>query len=125
VGRRREPRKKTEMPVRIFGTDSSGRVFSEKATTVNVSWQGIELSGVEPRLSVDEIIGLTYGKNRVHFRVKWVGQTGTPKEGHVGLCPVAYRRKLIARCLISCRSEANCVNSSGLLGHRHQSVSTS
>jgi len=82
------------MPVRIFGTDSSGRVFSEKATTVNVSWQGIELSGVEPRLSVDEIIGLTYGKNRVHFRVKWVGQTGTPKEGHVGLLNISPEKPL-------------------------------
>ncbi len=85
MGRRREPRKEIQVPVRIFGTDSSGQVFSAKATTVNVSQQGVELSGVECRLKVDETIGLTYGKNKVNFRVKWVGQPGTPKAGHVGL----------------------------------------
>ena len=94
MGRRREPRKKIEMPVRIFGTDSSDRVFSAKATTVNVSGQGVELSGVEPRLNVDEIIGLTYGKNRVHFRVKWVGQPGTPEAGHMGLLNISPEKPL-------------------------------
>ena len=73
MARRREPRKEVQVPVRIFGTDSSGHVFSEKAVTVNVSRQGAELSGVQPQLNLDEIVGLTYGKNRVHFRVKWVG----------------------------------------------------
>jgi len=84
MGRRREPRKEVEVPVRIFGTNSRGQVFSEKATTVNISQQGVELKGA-PELNVDEIIGLSYGKNKVHFRVKWVGKPGTPKEGHVGL----------------------------------------
>jgi len=56
MGRRREPRKEIQVPVRIFGTDSSGQVFSAKAVTVNVSQQGIELSGVECRLNLDETI---------------------------------------------------------------------
>ncbi len=46
TGRRREPRKAIEAQVRIFGTDSNGRVFSERAVTVNVSHQGAELSDV-------------------------------------------------------------------------------
>ena len=85
MGRRREPRKEMQAQVRIFGTSSSGQVFSEKAVTVNVSQYGVELSGVQPELKLEEIIGLSYGKNRVHFRVKWVGKPGTPKAGHVGL----------------------------------------
>jgi len=85
MGRRREPRKEIQAPVRVFGTDSSGQVFSEKAVTVNISQQGIELSGVQAKLNLDEIIGLSYGKNRVQVRVKWVGEPGTPKAGHVGL----------------------------------------
>jgi hypothetical protein len=44
MGKRREPRKEI-LPVRIFGTDGSGQIFSEKVVTVNVSRQGIELSG--------------------------------------------------------------------------------
>jgi len=94
MGRRRQPRKEVQASVRIFGTDSSGRVFSAKATTVNISQHGIELSGVESQLNLDEIIGLTYGENRVHFRVKWVGQPGTAKAGHVGLLNISPEKPL-------------------------------
>ena len=78
MGRRSQPRKPIEVPVRIFGTDSHGQVFSEKVTTVNVSRNGAELAGVRPDLGLDEIVGLTYGSNRVHFRVKWIGAAGAP-----------------------------------------------
>jgi PilZ domain len=94
MGRRRQPRKEVQAPVRIFGTDSSGRVFSAKAMTANISQHGIELSGVESQLNLDEIIGLTYGENRVHFRVKWVGQPGTAKAGHVGLLNISPEKPL-------------------------------
>jgi hypothetical protein len=85
MGRRREPRKEIQASVRIFGTDRSGQVFSENVVTVNVSQQGVGLSGVQAKLKLDEIVGLAYGQNRVHYRVKWVGEPGTAREGHVGL----------------------------------------
>lgn len=94
MGRRREPRKEIQAAVRIFGTNRSGQVFSEKAVTVNVSQQGAELSGVQSTLNLDDIIGLSYGKNRVHFRVKWVGEPGTPKAGHVGLLNISPEKPL-------------------------------
>jgi len=94
MGRRREPRKEMQTPVRIFGTNSSGQVFSEKAVTVNISQLGAELSGVQAKLNLDEIIGLSYGKNRVYFRVKWVGEPGTPKAGHVGLVNISPEKPL-------------------------------
>jgi hypothetical protein len=94
MGRRYQLRKQVAVPVRIFGTDSLGRAFSEKALTVNVSRNGAELAEVRPELALDEIIGLTYGKNRVHFRVKWMGRPGTPKAGHVGLLNIAPERPL-------------------------------
>jgi len=94
MGRRREPRKEIQVPVRIFGTSRGGQVFSEKAVTVNVSQQGAELSGVQATLNLDEIIGLSYGKNRVHFRVKWVGEPGTPRAGHVGLLNISLEKPL-------------------------------
>jgi len=94
MGRRREPRKEIQAHVRIFGSNRSGQVFSEKAVTVNVSQQGVELSGVQAGLNVDEIIGLAYGKNRVHFRVMWVGSLSTPKAGHVGLLNISPEKPL-------------------------------
>jgi len=94
MGRRSQPRKQIEVPVRIFGTDSRGQVFSEKALTVNVSRNGAELAEVRPDLALDEIIGLTYGKSRVHFRVKWIGRPGTSRAGHVGLLNIAPEKPL-------------------------------
>jgi len=94
MGKRIEPRKEVSVPVRIFGTDKTGAVFSQKASTVNISHSGVELAGVEATLSVNEIVGLTYGPNKVHFRVKWVGKSSTPKAGHVGLLNVSPGKPL-------------------------------
>jgi hypothetical protein len=94
MGKRKEPRKEVQVPVRIFGTDRDGAVFSQKVVTVNVSRSGVELAAVQAHLALDEIIGLTYGSNRVHFRVKWVAQPGTPKAGHVGLLSISPEKPL-------------------------------
>ncbi len=85
MGNRREPRVDMCLTVRIFGTDADGHIFSEKVTTVNVSRQGVEVSGSKSRPKLDEILGVTVGQNKSHFRVKWVGQAGTVKAGHIGL----------------------------------------
>ena len=89
MGRRREPRKEIQLAVRLFGTDSSGKMFSENALTVNVGQSGAELSGVRPDLNLDEVVGLSYGANRGRFKVRWIGKPGTPKAGHVGLLNIA------------------------------------
>jgi len=94
MGKRREPRKDIKVPVRIFGTDRAGQIFSEKVSTVNVSQQGAELNGVQAQLHPDEIVGLTYGQTKGHFRVKWVGQPGTPKAGHLGLLNLSPEKAL-------------------------------
>jgi len=94
MGKRREPRIEKKVPVRIFGTDSNGQIFSEKAFTVNVSRQGVELTGVQAQPAVDEIIGLTYGQTKGHFRVKWVGAPNTPRAGHIGLLNLTPEKAL-------------------------------
>jgi hypothetical protein len=94
MGKRREPRKEMTVPVRIFGTDSSGRIFSEKVNTVNISRHGAELNGLKALLKEQEIIGLTYGQTKGHFRVQWVGPSGTPKAGHVGLLNLSPEKPL-------------------------------
>jgi hypothetical protein len=94
MGKRREPRKDIKVPVRIFGTDSAGQIFSEKVFTANVSRHGVELVGVIAQPNVSEIIGLTYGQVKSHFRVMWVGQAGTPKLGHIGLLNLSPEKAL-------------------------------
>jgi hypothetical protein len=80
--------------VRIFGTDQQGHIFSEKVDTVDVSQNGVRLTGVRAQLNADEIIGLTCGRNKIHFRVKWLGAQGTPAEGQVGLLNLTPERPL-------------------------------
>jgi len=94
MGKRSEPRLDIQVPVRIFGTDKSGSIFSRKVITVNVSRGGIELAEIELQLAIGEIIGLTYASKRGHFRVKWVGTRGSSKEGHVGLLNIAPEKPL-------------------------------
>jgi len=85
LGKRREPRKPVQLLVRIFGTDREGKIFSENVTATDVSQNGVRVIGVRARPNPDEVIGVTYGKNKVHFRVKWVGEPGSPRAGELGL----------------------------------------
>jgi hypothetical protein len=94
MGKRREARKEVKVPIRIFGTDRRGDIFSEKVFTVNVSQQGVEVNGVQAEPKVDEIVGVTYGVTKVHFRVKWVGKPGTLKAGHLGLLNLSPEKSL-------------------------------
>jgi len=94
MAKRREPRVEKAVPVRIFGTDSNGQVFSEKLNTLNVSRHGAELGGVAAQLKAGEIIGLTYGAHKVHFRVMWVGAPNTPKQGRIGLLNLSPEKPL-------------------------------
>lgn len=94
MGKRIEPRLAVQVPVRIFGTDTSGATFSQKVVTVNISRVGVELAEVQVELAVNETIGLTYTTNRGHFRVKWVGSPGSPKAGHIGLLNVSPEKPL-------------------------------
>jgi hypothetical protein len=84
MGKRREPRKPVELPVRIFGTDGDGKIFSENLTTVDVSRNGAKLKGLKAQVKVDEIVGITCGKNKVHFRVKWRGLREPPPRAKSG-----------------------------------------
>jgi hypothetical protein len=94
MGMRREPRKEIKVPVRIFGTDSAGQIFSEKVFTVNISQQGIELCGLKAKPAINEIVGVTYGTTKVHFRVKWIGTPATPSEDHIGLSNISPEKRL-------------------------------
>jgi c-di-GMP-binding flagellar brake protein YcgR len=94
MGKRIDLRLDIQLPVRIFGTDRTGATFSQKAITVNISRTGAQIAAVVPDLAVEEIIGLTYGVNRVHFRVKWIGKPGSPRAGHIGLLNIAPEKPL-------------------------------
>jgi PilZ domain len=85
MGKRREPRTEVAIPVRIFGTDADGRVFSENVVTVDVSRSGAKITGIQARIKPGEIIGITHGTQKSRFKVSWAGQPGTPGAGQIGV----------------------------------------
>jgi hypothetical protein len=89
MGKRREPRHPIRLPIRIFGTDADGQMFSENVHSFDISKQGARLDGVKARVKIGEIIGVTQGQKKSRFKVLWVGQPNTPTAGQVGLVSTA------------------------------------
>jgi hypothetical protein len=85
MGQRREPRTETKLPVRIFGTDAAGRVFSENVFTLDISREGVRLDGVQVQIKPGDIVGVVHGTNKSRFTVKWAGAPGSPRAGQIGL----------------------------------------
>ena len=94
MGRRSQPRTAVEIPIRIFGTDGDGKIFSENVFTANLSRKGVKLAGVRPKIGLADTIGLTYNNNRARFRVKWVGESSTSNAGCVGFLNLAPDKPL-------------------------------
>ena len=83
MGKRREPRIKTRLQVRIAGTDASGRPLLQMVTTRDISRQGALLDGIQATLKVGEIVAITYKTSRARFRVTWVGDA--ERAGQIGV----------------------------------------
>jgi len=94
MGKRREPRHAIRLPVRIFGTDTDGQLFSENVFSFDISPQGARLDGVRSKIKEGEIIGVTYGQNKGRFAVKWVGKAGTSEAGQIGLISATPEKNL-------------------------------
>ena len=73
-----------EVPVRLYGMDTSGKPFNIIARTKDISLNGVRLNGIELALQVGEIVGLQYGIEKARCRVVWVGEAGDRK-GQVGI----------------------------------------
>ncbi len=82
---RREPRKDIRVPVRIFGTDASGKAFNENVYTVNVSRSGAMVIEVKTQLKIGETIGIVYGQTKGRYQVRWVGSPNGPGANLAGL----------------------------------------
>lgn len=94
MGKRREPRHAIRIPVRIFGTDADGQMFSENVHSFDISNQGARLDGVKARLKPGEVIGVSQGQKKSRFCIQWVGQLGTDTAGQVGLVNVTNDKSI-------------------------------
>ncbi len=83
--KRRDKRLTMPLPVRLWGLDSEGKVFSQKVKTINITPGGARVYGVTARLEPGFNVGLQCGSLKGRFLVVWIGEKGTSREGQIGL----------------------------------------
>jgi hypothetical protein len=77
--KQREQRTDMKLGVRVWGMDSSGKLFSVEAATVDVTAVGACIAGDLEFLHRGAIVGVECGKRRARFRVVW------SKNGKIGV----------------------------------------
>lgn len=85
MGRRRNQRIPTSLPVRIFGTDADGKPFVRLAHTVDVSASGARIGGIYVALKAGDTVGIQHGSEKARFRVIWTGKMGSRNVGEIGV----------------------------------------
>src|SRR5437764_4345417 len=75
----RERRTLMKLPVRVWGMDSAGKLFSIEASTVDITPRGACLEGVVCMLQRGAIIGVECGRSRARFRIAWIGRPGSDR----------------------------------------------
>lgn len=83
-GQRREQRLAGCKPVTVMGRDVYGNPFLQNTFTVEIAARGARLRGL-PTLAPDAILLLECCGEKARYRVVWLGERGSPHEGHVGL----------------------------------------
>ena len=81
----REQRISIKLPVRIWGMDSVGKLFNTDAHTVDITPIGACIQGVSASLERGSIIGVQCGRSQARFRIVWMGQRGTNRQGQIGV----------------------------------------
>lgn len=70
--KRREARLPAELNVRVLGIDAQGKPFHQAAMTVDISTNGVRLTGITAELKVGDVVGLQSGGEKCRFKVAWV-----------------------------------------------------
>jgi hypothetical protein len=73
------------LPVRIWGMDSAGKLFNTNAHTVDITPVGACIQGAPVSLERGSIIGVQCGRSQARFRIVWIGQRGSNRQGQIGM----------------------------------------
>jgi len=95
----RELRIPIQLEVRVWGTDSTGKPFSQTAHTVDISGRGARLAGITGPNQQGDVIGVQHGNQKARFQVVWVGANGTASEGQIGIACLDAGRCIWAAAL--------------------------
>jgi CheY-like chemotaxis protein len=83
---RREPRITVSLPVQVRAQDQDS---PQTTHLIDVSHRGARVGGLAFHLKPGEVVNLVSDGCDARFLIIWVGQTGTPEEGQIGLQSLA------------------------------------
>lgn len=86
---RRSGRVKAVLPVRVSGTDASGKPYSDVVHTLDITQLGARLGAIRSQLKIGSQLMLQFRQHRAEFRVIWTQIRACQKEHQVGLEAVA------------------------------------
>jgi len=92
ANKRRGSRTKAVLPVRVKGTDSSGRGFEELVHTLDVTPDGVRLGSVRRELNVLDEVTVFFRQRKMQFRVVWIKKLKGTSEFQIGLRASAQER---------------------------------
>lgn len=76
MGRRVKNRIKAVFPVRMSGTDTDGKPFSQMVHTLDISSHGARLGGFKGKLKAGDTVSLQYRNFQVRHRICWLRPLG-------------------------------------------------
>jgi hypothetical protein len=74
--RRSERRTQSQVELLVWGIDTAGDRFVERARAENISASGALLTGLKAALRSGDVVGVLYAGRKARFRVVWVRYDG-------------------------------------------------
>jgi hypothetical protein len=76
LDRRSERRTQSEVEILVWGIDTAGERFVQRARAENISASGALLTGLDEALKSADVVGVLYAGRKARFRVVWVRYDG-------------------------------------------------
>ena len=95
MDRRRHPRVDTQLSVQLWGIDSFSQPFAQPAHVRNISSSGLVVCGMRYTIRIGSVLEVKLEQEKASFRVVWVGQAGTRRQGEIGLAKLTSEPQLL------------------------------
>jgi ActR/RegA family two-component response regulator len=82
---RREERLPLRLAANVWGMQDDGTLFFDQVRTNDISRMGARLTGFTHPVQVGMLLGIQQGTSTGRFRVVWVGEPATDRDGEVGV----------------------------------------
>lgn len=83
-------------PIRVWGSDSTGKIFNVLAHTLDVSSTGARIGGVKVPLGVGDAVTVQYKQQKGLYKVMWVGRPGDKTQDQIGVALLEPERQIWA-----------------------------